>query len=441
MKQQSHPGEAGQIAASLLKFSLPLILSGILQQLYNWVDAFVVGNINGELALAAVCATSSVVNFYVTAVTGFTLGLSILFAQKFGSGDTGPIPRLLSTFSVVLGAVFAALAAAGSLMTTPILRLMNTTPDTMALAEAYLRIVLLGVPFLAVYNVYAAALRGIGDSRAPFLSILVSSAVNIVLDILLVAAAGWGVAGAAAATVASQIAMAGFLVFYGGRRYTLLRFPRGGGVVDREVLTRGLRFGIPPMVQSSISSFGGLILQNFMNGFGTQTVAAITTAYRIDSIVILPMVNLASGISTMVAQSFGAGDERRGRSIFKVGTGMMVVVALALTALVIPAGAPLISLFGVEPAAVEIGRIFFRQLAVFYVVYGLSNAVRGYLEGMGDVLYSSVTGVLSLLSRIIASYAMVGTLGRGTIAYAEALSWGVLLMLYLLRAVWRGRGT
>ena len=234
--------------------------------------------------------------------------------------------------------------------------------------------------------------------------------------------------------------MAGFLVFYGGRRYTLLRFPRGGGVVDREVLTRGLRFGILPMVQSSISSFGGLILQNFMNGFATQTVAAITTAYRIDSIIILPMVNLASGISTMVAQSFGVGDERRGRSIFKVGTGMMVVVSLALTAIVIPAGAPLISLFGVEPA-VEIGRIFFRQLAVFYVVYGLSNAVRGYLEGMGDVLYSSVTGVLSLLSRIIASYAMVGTLGRGSIAYAEALSWGVLLMLYLLRAVWRGRGT
>ena len=235
--------------------------------------------------------------------------------------------------------------------------------------------------------------------------------------------------------------MAGFLVFYGGRRYTLLRFPHGGGVVDREVLTRGLRFGILPMVQSSISSFGGLILQNFMNGFATQTVAAITTAYRIDSIIILPMVNLASGISTMVAQSFGVGDERRGRSIFKVGTGMMVVVSLALTAIVIPAGAPLISLFGVEPAAVEIGRIFFRQLAVFYVVYGLSNAVRGYLEGMGDVLYSSVTGVLSLLSRIIASYAMVGTLGRGSIAYAEALSWGVLLMLYLLRAVWRGRGT
>ena len=126
--KQSHPGGAGQIAASLLKFSLPLILSGILQQLYNWVDAFVVGNINGELALAAVGATSTVVNFYVTAITGFTLGLSILFAQKFGSGDTQPIPRLLSTFSVVLGAVFAILAAAGSLLTTPILRLMNTTP-------------------------------------------------------------------------------------------------------------------------------------------------------------------------------------------------------------------------------------------------------------------------------------------------------------------------
>ena len=129
--------ETQSISVKLLKFSMPLILSGILQQLYNWADAFVVGNVNGELALAAVGSTSSVINFYVLAITGFTLGLSILFAQKFGSGNTEDYPRILSTFSCILGAVFLVLSAAGICLTPQLLNLMNTTQDTLELAEDY----------------------------------------------------------------------------------------------------------------------------------------------------------------------------------------------------------------------------------------------------------------------------------------------------------------
>lgn len=425
------------IAATLFRFSLPLILSGILQQLYNWADAFIVGNVEGELALAAIGATGTVINFYLMAITGFTLGLSILFAQKSGSGEWDFLPKLLSSYSVILGILFFLFAAAGARLASPLLRLLQTTPDTLPLAECYLRILFFGVPFLALYHVYSAALRGIGDSRAPFLAILLSSVVNVALDILFVALLRWGVAGAAAATVISQAAMTIFLVIYAVRKHPPLHWQLGRGMLDRTALVQGARMGFPPMIQSSVSAFGSLLLQKFMNGFGTQTVAAITTAYRVDSIILLPIINLGAGISTIVAQSYGAGEQRRTRKIFAVGTVIMAAVSLLLTVLVIPTGGHLIAIFGVGPQAVAIGRDFFLRIACFYVVFGIATAARGYLEGIGDVLYSSITGILSLLSRIAASYALAGLFGNMVIAYAEGISWGILLVLSLIRLVGR----
>ena len=438
MTTQRKPERLSQLAALLVKFSLPLILSGILQQLYNWADAFIVGNVVGELALAAVGSTTSMVNFYVLAITGFTLGLSILFAQKYGSRQLEDLPRLLSTFLWVLGLAFLVLAGLGMCFTRQLLQLLHTNADVLSQAEDYLRIVLAGVPFLAVYNVYSAALRGIGNSRAPFYAVLLSSLVNVALDIVFVAFLGWGVAGAAFATILSQIAMTVFLAAYTVRSYPLLRFARRGSL-HREMLRQGLRFGIPPMLQSSVSSVGSLILQNFMNGFGTQTVAAITTAYRVDSIVMVPILNLSSGISTLAAQSCGAGETRRARRIFQAGLGIMAGVALLLTVLVIPTGGDLIALFGAGAEAVSIGDSFFRRIALFYLIFGLANAVRGYLEGMGDVVYSSFAGMASLVCRIILSYALADIFANMVIAWAEALSWVLLLLLYVLRALWKGR--
>ena len=192
------------------------------------------------------------------------------------------------------------------------------------------------------------------------------------------------------------------------------------------------------MIQSSISSLGSLILQNFMNGFGTQTVAAITTAYRIDTIVLLPIINLGSGISTLTAQSYGAGRTDRTRRILLAGSGVMLLVSLALTLLVIPTGGHLIALFGAGAEAVRIGSDFFLRIASFYVVYGLAMSVRGCLEGIGDVTYSSIAGIASLVFRIFLSYALADLFGNMVIAYAEAFSWLLLLGLYILRAWIRG---
>lgn len=165
----------------MIKFCIPLILSGILQQLYNWADAFIVGNVAGENALAAIGSTTTIINLFLTAITGFTLGLSILFAQKFGAGKKDQISKTLSVFTVVLGCAFLLVPAAGIPGAYPLLRTMNTTPETIHMAKNYLQIILIGIPFLAVYNVYTSALRGIGNSRASFGSVLCSSVVNVVL--------------------------------------------------------------------------------------------------------------------------------------------------------------------------------------------------------------------------------------------------------------------
>ena len=202
-------GSRSGIAGALIKFSLPLIGSGVLQQLYSWADAFIVGNVEGELALAAVGSTSTLVNFFITAITGFSLGLAILAAQKYGKQEAESISRVLSTFSIFLGGVFLVLAGLGIALTPSLLRLLHTTEDTVRLAEEYLRIVFAGVPFLAVYNVYSAVLRGLGNSKAAFYSVLLSSAVNVVLDIVFVYNFRMGVAGAA---IATDIAQAGSFV-------------------------------------------------------------------------------------------------------------------------------------------------------------------------------------------------------------------------------------
>lgn len=421
------------LAEQLVRFSIPLILSGLLQQLFNWADAFIVGNVVGENALAAVGSTFYATNLFIMAITGFTSGVSILSARMFGQGNLQDQKKVLVTFLTVLGVVFLALSAAGVCLTGPMLTLLNTPADIFKMAGEYLRVVMVGVPFVAVYNVYAAVLRGIGDSRSPFLAVMVSVIGNVLLDLLLVGVFGLGVAGAAWATVVSQVLMALFLVGYSGTAHECLHFIPGPVLFDRDILKEGCALALPITIQSVISSAGGLILQNFMNGFGTQTVAAITTAYRVDSVILLPLINLGTGISTLTAQSMGAGERRRAQRFLAAGIGLMAAVSLCLTAVVIALGGKLIALFGVTAESTMIGICFFNAIAWFYIINGWAMAMRGYLEGTGDVVFSGVVGILALGVRIVLSYALLGIFDRMVIAYAEAFSWCFMLLLYALR--------
>lgn len=291
----------------------------------------------------------------------------------------------------------------------------------------------IGIPFLAIYNVYSAVLRGLGDSRAPFLAILVSSLTNVGLDILFVAILGYGAAGAAVATVISQVAMTIFIVIYTPKKYHRLRFSFNNQLFNKQLVIKGTKFSLPSAIQAGMSSVGNLFLQRFMNGFGEQTVAAITTAYRVDSVIFLPIINFGSGIATVVAQNIGAGNHKRAKKVLKIGTVMMSAISLGLTVLVLITGEYLLAMFGLTTDSIAIGKAFFYGIASFYIIYGLSMAIRGYLEGLGDMLFSGIAGLIALAVRIAASYLFRDTFGNMVVAYSEAFSWIVLLILYIVR--------
>lgn len=422
-----------KIVTELVSFTLPLILSGLFQQLFSWVDAFIVGNVNGEAALAAIGATNSIYSLFVSLITGFTSGLSVLCAQMHGRGEKERIRETLSSNVFVLTLVFLFISIAGIAFTGSLLALMDTPENISSQAESYLSIMMAGIPFLVVYNVYSAVLRGEGNSRAPFTAVLVSSISNVVLDLLFVAGFGMSCAGAAAATVIAQAAMTVYLVIYTVVRYPHLRFRFFSRPADAHILKKSAVFGFPPSVQSGITSAGNVVLQSFMNGFGEKTVAAITTAYRVDTVILLPIINLGSGISTLVAQREGSGDRESALKVLHAGLVLMVCVSAALTLLVFTCGSSLIAMFGLSEDTVLIGRSFFRGLSTFYVVFGLSMALRGFIEGRGDMLASGLLGISSLVVRIIMSYIMKPFFGNMTIAYAEAVAWIYQLIVYFLR--------
>jgi len=463
------------ITRELVSFSIPLILSGLLQQLYSWVDAFIVGNVVGEGALAAIGSTNALSQLFIFAITGFTAGINILAARYYGAGNTRIQKHILYTFSIVLTAAVLLLAVSCGGAADAILSLLSTPQDIFTDASVYLRIILCGMPFLALYNVYCAVLRGLGDSTLPLYSIVVSSAVNLVLDLLFVWAFHWGVAGAAAATFIAQAAMTGFTVLRSLSKYPYLRFayegasgatsasdhraddasrtytgrdlwqqdedgtfrPAREAVLSpkfrKDVLREGLSLATPITIQQVITAIGSLVLQGFMNSFGTMTVAAITTAYRVDMVLLLPIVNLTTGISTLTSQNIGASRPARARQVLISGCKLMAAVSAVLTLIIILFGKYFILLFGVSTATAELGGAFFVRISSFYIIFGLASAMRGYLEGRGDVLFSGLNGIGSLIVRIILSYALVGLFYNMVIAYAEGISWCLMLLLYILR--------
>ena len=355
----------GNLTRALIAFSVPLMLSGLLQQMYSWADAFIVGNIVGELGLAAVGASGSVSRLITMVLVGFTGGLTVLAAQIFGRGERHRLNLLLAAFAPIFGGI--ALAASLLLFAgaRPMLAFFDTPENVFEMSVGYLRWCMLGTPFMAVYNVYASILRGVGDSKAPFWAITISSVANILLDLLFVGLLGWGTSGAALATSLSQAAMTVFIVLYTARRYEELRFSLRGLQIDSETVKEGIHFGLPMALQQSINSIGSMALQGFQNSFGSATVAAISTAYRVDSVMLLPIFNMSQSVATAVGQNVGTGDKGRIKDSLRISLWLLGGVSLVLTLIVVSIGGRMVALFGVSEEAVQIGAEFFRILGPF----------------------------------------------------------------------------
>ncbi|MBQ2846327.1 MAG: MATE family efflux transporter [Firmicutes bacterium] len=421
------------IASELIRFSLPLIMSGILQQLYSWADAFIVGHAEGELQLGSIGATTSISMFLVNTIIGLTYGLSIRAAHEFGRGNREKIRNIMSVFLPVLCILYIFLAIPAIILSGSILQFMDTPDEMLEYSLPYLRIILAGIPFLALYNLYTALLRALGNTKAAFYSVLISSVLNVLLDILFVAILRYGVEGAAAATLISQISMTIFIIVYASVKYPDILRPRSYRAFDKNILKGGLSYSLPPAFQNSVISAGNLILQNFMNSFGAVTVLAITTAYRVDTIMLLPILNLGAAVSTMTAQSKGSGDADRIKSCLKSGLSMMTAVSISLALVMFFFGSAFVAFFGVSGEALSVGRLFFKDLACFYVLFGIATLLRGVLEGIGDITFCSIVGIIVLGVRIAFSYILDPFVAGRAIAFAEGISWTVFMLIMILR--------
>lgn len=419
----------GPLGRKLILFSLPLILTGILQQLYSWADALIVGNVEGDLALAAIGSAIIVPNMISLLIIGFVSGVSIYTAQLSGEGDTLRIWSLLRSMAIFWGIGMLLSGVVLTLCAPKILKLLHTAEDVYPQAINYLRVYLCGTSFVAIYNIYAAVLRGLGNSKVALQGGLISSCINILLDLLFVVILHWSVVGAALATVISQLEAAIFIVVYTHKKY---RLPLRQMPTNPQDIRNALRLSSPLAIQSGIKSAGNLILQGFMNGFGSQIVTAVTTAYRIDTVILLPVMNLGIGISTAVAQNIGSGKTDRARAAFHIGARIMLILTLITTMAVLTGGSKMLGLFGLERETVELGAVFFRSMSLFYPVFGFSIVLKSSLDGYGSTALTSLVNVLALAIRILMSYKVGDKLGVIVFALAEATSWIAMMVIFII---------
>lgn len=419
----------GNVSKTLLYFTVPLIISGLLQQLYQIADSVIVGNFIGEDALAAVGASSPVLNVFIFVVTGLVSGYTILLSQYYGAKEYERISRLSSTFILFIMSIASILSILGLVFNGSILELLGTPEVIVKPSKEYLAIVFIGVPFTVLYNLLSSVLRAIGDSKTPLYGIVISSVINIVLDLIFVNVFFWGVKGAAVATVIAQVFSSGYLLVYIYRKHPMFRISLKRNMIDISEFYESIRLGMPRVIQSSIGSVGSLLLQNIMNSFGVDVVTAITTAYKIDTLTILPLINISVAISIFVGQNVGAGDMARAKEGLKKGIIITLFVAVAITTVVVTGGEVFMKSFGVSDKVAGLGKRFFRTCAVFYPILGLQSAYSAFLQGNRDVTFTSVINIMSLAIRVILSYALGGIIGFDIIAASEMVSWvfGALL--------------
>lgn len=426
----------GSASKSIILFALPMLIGNIFQQLYNVVDSTVVGKFVGAEALAAVGATSSCSMLLLTLVNGLAAGAGIIIAQCIGARDFRQMRNAVTALiyiDIVMGIV---ITVAGTLLAEPILRLMNTPEEIIGNSVTYMKINFAGTIGLLAYNSGAVILRSFGDSKTSLYILILSSLVNVVLDLLFVLGFGMGVAGAAYATViatfVSAAACIGYLYF---RRHILfldgmeLKF-------DVAMFREIVKTGIPSGLQSSMISIGNMCVQGLINSFGTMTVAAYTAAGKIDSVVIQIVMSIAMSLSVYSGQNVGAGNIERVRIGLRGTLKIMLTVCVSIAVLILIFKRQLLGIFLSESDAAEainIGCTYLSIMGIAYIICGVMQSFQNLIKGAGDVNAAMAAGFVELSTRVAASYLLVHFFGVTGLWLAIPVSWGSACLIPLLR--------
>lgn len=422
----------------ILGFMLPLLFGMLFQQLYNMVDTIIVGQYLGVDALAGVGSTGSV-NFLVLGFCiGLCAGFAIPVAQQFGSKDFEAMRKYIGNIIWLAIGFAVILTTAVCLLCTPILRVMNTPEDVFKQAHDYIFVIFLGIPVTILYNTVSGIIRSLGDSKTPVYFLVLSSLLNVALDLFMIIVLKMGVSGAALATVISQLVSGVLCLIYMAKHFEIIRLSRGDLKPDFYYVGRLCASGLPMGLQYSITAIGSILLQTAVNGLGSMYVAAVTAGSKVSQLMCCPFDAMGSTMATYGGQNVGAG------RLDRVKKGLLNCSALGICYAIIAFGAVfffggnITMLFIKEgqenvPQILELSRQFLLINVGFYIPLAFVNIVRFLIQGMGFSQLAVFAGVFEMAARGVTALCFVPWLGYNAVCFASPAAW-VLADLFLIPA-------
>ena len=433
----------GNITRALIKFSIPMILGNLLQQLYNVADTFIVGHYIGTDALAAVGSSFTIMTFLTSIILGLCMGSGILFSMFYGAKQLDKMKTSFFVSFVGIGIFSIGLEIVCLLAIDLILNFMNIPRDIFTDTHQYLFIIFLGLVFTFIYNYFSSLLRALGNSKIPLIFLALASIINIGLDIYLVAEVEMGVAGAAVATLIAQAFSAIGIMLYVFLSQKELLPQRKHWHFEREIFEKIKAYSLLTCIQQSVMNFGILMIQGLVNSFGLVTMSAFAAAVKIDSFAYMPVQDFGNAFSTYIAQNKGAGLEERIHKGFKVAVVMASIFCIFISALVFIFADKLMLIF-IESSKSEIiyqGAQYLRIEGACYLGIGCLFLLYGYYRGVGKPGISVVLTVISLGTRVVLAYLLAPLFGTLAIWWAIPIGWFLADLIGIMYGLKKERWT
>ncbi|MBQ6807267.1 MAG: MATE family efflux transporter [Lachnospiraceae bacterium] len=419
----------------ILGFSIPLLFGLLFQQFYSMVDTIIVGHYLGVDALAAVGATGSVNFLIIGFCMGVCNGFAIPVAQEFGAGNERNLRKYVAN-SVWLSVLFAiVITIIVVLFCRPILQLMKTPDNIIDGSYSYIVIIFMGIPVVFLYNMTAAIIRSLGDSKTPVIFLTMAALLNIVLDLVCIIVFKWGVAGAAIATVVSQAVAGICCLLFMREKFQILKISKEEWQVDRDFMGKLCNMGLPMGLQYSITAIGSVVLQSAVNSIGSAAVATVTAGGKLSMFLMCPFDAMGSTMATYAGQNVGAGKlERLGKGL-KSCTILGAIYSVIALGIVLSVGEYLLLLFldSKETTILANAQWFITINVCFYFALALVNIVRFFIQGMGFSKLAVFAGMFEMLARGLAGFVLVPIFGFSAVPFANPLAW-IFADLFLIPA-------
>ncbi|MBS4061127.1 MAG: MATE family efflux transporter [Bacteroidetes bacterium] len=433
----------GSEARLILNFTIPMLIGNVFQQMYNIVDSIVIGKYLGNEALAAVGASFPLIFTLISLIIGLATGGTIIISQHYGAKNMEKVRRTIDTMYIFLFFASILLSVIGIWSSAYIFRLIDLPAEVIPQAVKYFNLYSLGFVFFFGFQGTTAILRGMGDSKTPLYFLVISTLVNIFLDLLFVIVFGWGIEGVAIATIISQAGAFVTIIFYLNKYNSFLKFKPLQMRFDWEIFRKSIQIGLPTGLQQTFVAVGMLALYKVVNMFGTTVIAAYAVAMRIDSFASLPAMNFSAALSSFVGQNIGAGKLERVQKGLNATLWMTAIISLGVTVVAWLFSGPIMQLFTNDPGVVEAGKDYLFIVSAFYIVFSTMFVYNGVLRGAGDTLIPMFVTLFSLwIVRIPISWFLAQHMGPKGIWWGIPIAWAIgafFSFLYFRMGKWKSK--